>query len=121
MADDTHDHADDGGVHVHVHPTKMYAGILGALLVLTVATVGVSYVDVDGLLALGRPVEGVGAWNLAIALLIATMKASLVLVFFMHLKDDKRFHALLFVRSACRAGDARHRAVQTLRWSHRRM
>lgn len=96
---DAHDHADDGHVHVHVHSTKFYAGILGALLVLTVLTVAVSYVDIDGMLALGREVEGVGAWNLGVAVLIATMKASLVVLFFMHLKDDKRFNALVFVGS----------------------
>ena len=100
MADHSdHDHTDDGGVHVHIHTTKFYAGILGALLVLTVLTVAASYVDIDGILALGRPVQGVGAWNLGLALLIGTMKASLVVLFFMHLKEDKRFNALFFVGS----------------------
>lgn len=104
MADHTHEHADDGMVHVHVHPTKFYAAILGALLVLTVVTVAVSYVDIDGILALGREVEGVGAWNLTVAILIATMKASLVVLFFMHLKDDARFNALVFIGSVLFVG-----------------
>lgn len=99
MADHTHEHADDGSVHVHVHSTKFYAGILGALLVLTVITVAVSYVDIDGFLAMGREVEGVGAWNLVVAILVATMKASLVVLFFMHLKDDSRFNGLIFIGS----------------------
>lgn len=86
-----------GEVHVHIHSTKLYASILGALLFLTIVTVAVSYVDVDGFLAMGREVEGVGAWNLGIAILVATMKASLVVTFFMHLKDDSRFNALVFV------------------------
>lgn len=99
MADHQHDHPDDGGVHVHIHSWKLYAAILGALLTLTVATVAVSYVDVDGLLSMGNGVEGVGAWNLGIAVLIATVKAVLVVLFFMHLKDDARFNGLVFIGS----------------------
>ncbi|MFK7988669.1 MAG: cytochrome C oxidase subunit IV family protein [Sandaracinaceae bacterium] len=97
MSEHSHEHADDGGVHVHVHPTKFYVGILGALLLLTVITVAASWVDIDGFLALGRPVEGVGAWNLTLAIAIATVKGTLVATFFMHLKDDKRFNALIFL------------------------
>lgn len=99
MSDHTHDHPDDGNVHVHVHSAKFYAGVLGALLTLTVLTVAVSYVDIDGFLALGGPVDELRAWNLGVAVLIATMKASLVVLFFMHLRDDKRFNALVFVGS----------------------
>ncbi|MEQ8456082.1 MAG: cytochrome C oxidase subunit IV family protein [Sandaracinaceae bacterium] len=99
MAEHTHEHANDGSVHVHIHPVKFYAGILGALMFLTVVTVAASYVDIDGFLAMGAEVEGVGAWNLIVAILIATMKASLVVLFFMHLKDDSRFNALVFVGS----------------------
>lgn len=99
MADHSEHAAKDGYVHVHVHPWKFYAGILGALMFLTVVTVAASYVDIDGFLALGGEVEGVGMWNLIVAILIATMKASLVVLFFMHLKDDSRFNALVFVGS----------------------
>jgi cytochrome c oxidase subunit IV len=99
MADSHDSDRDDGHVHVHVHSWRFYAGILGALLVLTVITVAVSYVNIDGTIALGREVEGVGAWNLTVALLVATMKASLVVLFFMHLREDKRFNALIFVGS----------------------
>ena len=35
--------------------------------------------------------------NLAVAMLIATVKASLVCTFFMHLKYDKRFHTIVFL------------------------
>lgn len=105
MADHSdHDIPDDGGVHVHVHSPKFYGGILSALLFLTCLTVASSYVDIDGLVALGRPVEGVGAWNLGVAILIATTKASLVVLFFMHLKEDKRFNALVFVGAILFAG-----------------
>jgi caa(3)-type oxidase subunit IV len=98
MADHGHQH-DDGAVHVHVHSTKFYAAILGALLFLTVITVAASYVDIDKFLALGGEVQGVGAWNLTVAVLIASAKASLVLLFFMHLKDDARFNGLFFIGS----------------------
>ncbi len=99
MADHGHQQHDDGAVHVHVHSTKFYLAILGALLFLTIITVAASYVDIDGFLALGREVQGVGAWNLTVAILIATAKASLVLLFFMHLKDDARFNGLFFIGS----------------------
>lgn len=99
MAEHSHtDHA-DGGVHVHVHSWKLYAGILGALLFLTVITVAAAYVDIDGFIAFGGEVQGVGAWNLTVAVLIATSKAALVVMFFMHLKDDSRFNALILVGS----------------------
>jgi cytochrome c oxidase subunit 4 len=91
-----HAHA-EGDVHVHVHSWKMYLGILLALLFLTIVTVAASYLDIDGLLALGGEVQGVGAWNLTVAVLIATVKATLVVLFFMHLKDDARFNGLIFV------------------------
>ncbi len=76
--------SNDGAVHVHVASAKLYGGILGALLLLTALTVAVYQVHL-------------GAANLAIAVLIATLKASLVVLFFMHLKDDSRFNALVFI------------------------
>ncbi len=80
-----HDHdADSGDVHVHIAPTRFYWGIFGALVCLTVATVKVSYYDF-------------GSANILIALLIATMKASLVAAFFMHLRHDKLFNTLAFL------------------------
>lgn len=70
--------------HSHSHPgPKTYAAVLGALLVLTVITVGAAYFDF-------------GSMNTVIALVIASVKASLVALFFMHLKNDK-FNAILFV------------------------
>lgn len=70
----------------HIHPVtgpKTYAAVLGALLVLTVVTVGASYMDF-------------GSMNTVVAVLIATVKASLVALFFMHLRHDK-FNAVIFV------------------------
>lgn len=79
-------HADDGFVHVHVHPASTYWKIFGALVALTIITVGLSRVHL-------------GEWNFFIAVVVATIKAGLVASFFMHLKDDNRFNVLLFVGS----------------------
>jgi cytochrome c oxidase subunit 4 len=67
----------------HVTGPKTYAAVLGALLVLTIVTVQASYLDF-------------GSMNTVVALLIATAKASLVALFFMHLRHDK-FNAIIFV------------------------
>ena len=56
---------------------RIYVAVWGGLIVLTGATVGVSYIDL-------------GILNVAVALLIASVKASLVALFFMHLKSENR-------------------------------
>jgi len=56
---------------------RTYFGIFAALLVLTAVTVLVSYVNL-------------GLMNVVVALLIASVKASLVALFFMHLKGESR-------------------------------
>ncbi|WP_437830474.1 cytochrome C oxidase subunit IV family protein [Sorangium sp. So ce1153] len=84
-----HDHVQHGhgADHVpHVLPLKVYIATWLALLVLTVVTVGASYIDL-------------GAANLAIAILIATVKAGVVALIFMHLKWDHKFHLLIFASS----------------------
>jgi cytochrome c oxidase subunit 4 len=77
-------HADDGAVHVHIASTQFYVGIFLALVFLTIVTVKVSYYDF-------------GPANIVVAMLIATMKASLVATFFMHLRHDKLFNTLSFL------------------------
>ena len=82
-----HDHDDDdGAVHVHIGSNLSYVGIFVALIILTFLTVKVSYYDF-------------GKANIVIAMLIATMKASLVAAFFMHLRYDKLFNTLAFLGS----------------------
>jgi cytochrome c oxidase subunit 4 len=82
---DDHEDEDTGGpVHVHIATTGSYWGIFAALICLTIATVKVSYYDF-------------GSANIIIALLVATMKASLVAAFFMHLRHDKLFNTLAFL------------------------
>ena len=85
---DAHSHAHAGPDHVpHVSPLSLYLKTFGALMVLTVITVGASYVD------LGTSV------NLALAIVIATIKATVVATFFMHLITDSKFHAIALVSS----------------------
>ena len=59
----------------HARVPRIYLGIFVALLALTAITVLVSYVDL-------------GALNTPIALFIAALKAALVILFFMHVKDS---------------------------------
>ena len=75
----------------HTTPAGTYAKVLGALLTLTVITV----------LAAGFEF---GPWNTIIALGIASIKASLVALFFMHLRHDKPMSAIIFVAGAATLG-----------------
>jgi cytochrome c oxidase subunit IV len=85
---DAHGHGGHGKDHVpHVLPLAIYLGVFAMLLIFTVITVAVSYVD------LGHTV------NLAIALGVATMKASMVGLIFMHLAFDNKFNAIVFTMS----------------------
>jgi cytochrome c oxidase subunit 4 len=72
----------------HVIEPKVFAKILGTLLFLTVITVLVAP-SVSGI--------SFGAWNIVIALFIATIKATLVLMYFMHLKYEDKVTLLYFV------------------------
>lgn len=69
---------------MHVASYGRLMGVLAALLLLTGVTVAVSYVDL-------------GAWNVWIALCIASVKASLVLLFFMHIAGEGRLVVLSFL------------------------
>lgn len=57
----------------HIAPRKLYFFVFFSLLVLTLLTWQIAYIDL-------------GNWNTVVALIIAVCKASLVGVFFMHLK-----------------------------------
>ena len=56
---------------------RIYIIVWSALLILTAVTWGVSYINL-------------GMGNVAVALLIASVKAALVALFFMHLRYEKR-------------------------------
>jgi cytochrome c oxidase subunit 4 len=70
------------GEHAHtIVGPKVNMAILFALLVGTALTVWVSYIDL-------------GFWNPIIALAIATAKATLVVLFFMHVKYSSKLTKL---------------------------
>jgi cytochrome c oxidase subunit IV len=69
----------------HVSTPKSLLVVFGSLLVLTVITVWVSRGPYD-----------FGWLSLFVAMIIASVKAMLVMLFFMHLSHDKRFNMLLF-------------------------
>jgi len=87
QAHDGHAHAHDDHGLAHTMPLPLLFGVLAALLVLTIATVSVTSIDLGA--------QG----NLIVAMIIATIKAALVCTFFMHLLWDKKFHTVLFLTS----------------------
>jgi cytochrome c oxidase subunit 4 len=78
----SHGHSEQ---HHHGGPV-IYTGTLTGLLILTGITVGASYINF-----------GSNAANIAIALTIASIKAILVALFFMHLKWDKPVNAIIAI------------------------
>ena len=68
----------------HVVPMKVLVAVWAALMVLTVVTVAVVKVDL-------------GSLNLWIAMGIATLKGSIVVLYFMHMRYDRPFNAIVFV------------------------
>lgn len=79
---------DNHGTHeVHACPMWILIGVCLALMFLTYITVAATYID------LGQDM------NLVLAMAIATVKATLVVLFFMHLFWDKPFNWIVFVGS----------------------
>ena len=76
-------HGDDN--EPHVTPLPVYFAVFGALLVLTVVTVGVSLLGLP-------PVE-----SFIVAMLVATVKALIVSLWFMHLISEDRFYGFILV------------------------
>lgn len=68
----------------HILRYRVFAIVLLLLLALTVVTVSVSYINL-------------GKLNVWVALLIASLKSSLVLLFFMHLKYESRVIKVSFI------------------------
>jgi cytochrome c oxidase subunit 4 len=83
MTDTTHDTHRDVG---HVTSIRLLVAVWIALMIGTYLTVTATYVDL-------------GALNIWIGLAIATAKAVLVGLYFMHLRWDKPFNAFVFVAS----------------------
>lgn len=89
MSDHTHDSAEE---HMgHVLPLSLLLKVFGALVALTGLTVYTGTMNLHG-------------FDLPVAMIIATCKASLVCLFFMHLKYDKPFLGLIFLLSVLFVG-----------------
>ncbi len=67
----------------HVVPYRVFAAVLGALLVLTAATIGVARLEL-------------GRWGVWVALAVASVKSTLVLAWFMHLKYEPAWLRWMF-------------------------
>ena len=66
----------------HISPKSTYYAIFGALMVLTIITVSVAFINL-------------GALNFPVALGIAILKATLVILFFMHVKYSSRLTKMI--------------------------
>lgn len=86
MPSDNHDKHDEHGHGIaHVADSKVLLGTWVTLMILTVLTVTATKIDLGS------------NYNLALAMAIAVVKATLVVLFFMHLRYDKLFHSVLVV------------------------
>jgi len=70
----------------HIVPKKLYILVFAALIVLTGLTTGVAFINL-------------GKWNTVAALAIAVCKASLVVLFFMHLRWGSNLLRIVVVSS----------------------
>lgn len=68
----------------HVVEVRLLLAVFAGLIALTAITVAVSYFDF-------------GAFNLIVALGVATLKAALVALWFMHLRYDGGLNAFIFL------------------------
>lgn len=69
---------------VHAVPAKVLLGVWAALMILTLLTVAATWVQL-------------GRMNLVLAMVIATIKAGLVALYFMHLRYENPFHGFLLI------------------------
>jgi cytochrome c oxidase subunit 4 len=72
----------------HIQPYKQLLAVLAALLALTGVTVTVSGIEL-------------GALNIWIAIVIACIKSTFVLLFFMHLSYEGRLIRITFLSTIC--------------------
>src|ERR1044071_3645867 len=66
----------------HISPKSTYYAIFAALMILTAITVGVAFIHL-------------GSLNFPVALAIAILKATLVILFFMHVKYSSRLTKMI--------------------------
>jgi cytochrome c oxidase subunit IV len=81
---DSHGHAESGAHHVDLKKhVRTYMMVFGSLMVLTIVTVAVKYLDLS-------------VWPaIMVALVIATVKGSLVACYFMHLISERKLILIL--------------------------
>ncbi|MFT4592939.1 MAG: cytochrome c oxidase subunit 4 [Phycisphaerales bacterium] len=89
MSNTEQDHH-EGGIG-HIVPVKFLAFICGILLFLTAVTVWVSRYDFTEI--------NIAEMGIITALAVATVKATIVGLYFMHLRWDRPFIAFIFVGS----------------------
>ncbi len=70
----------------HVMSLRALLVVFSALVTLTLLTVATAQISL-------------GPWEVWVSLGIASVKASLVAIYFMHLRYDKSFHGIVFVSS----------------------
>ena len=70
----------------HVVPQRVYLAIFGGLMALTLITVAVAFIDLGNL-------------NVLVAMAVAVIKATLVVLFFMHVKYASRITKLVVISS----------------------
>ena len=80
----TYEFAEHEEYEEHVVPQSLYLTVFGALMVLTIITVAVAFVDL-------------GNMNVAVAMVVAVIKATLVVLFFMHVKYASKTTKLVVV------------------------
>jgi cytochrome c oxidase subunit 4 len=73
-------------VSVHIVPLRIYFAIFAALMILTAVTVAVAYLDL-------------GPLNTIVALSIAVTKATLVILYFMHVRYSPSLTKLVVASS----------------------
>ena len=88
----THNAEHDAHSSHHISPVSLYWAVWIGLMILTVITVLAYYIPL-------RLNVSLGAANVIIAMAIATTKASLVVLYFMQLKYEKKFLAIAFLSS----------------------
>ena len=93
MTTQTPTHADDthaGQPHVHIVSPGLLLAVFGGLILMTILTVTVSYAESSTLIHLG--------WlSIWVALAIAVIKATLVAMYFMHLRWDSPFNGAILI------------------------
>lgn len=73
-----------GAIHPHIVPPRVLLLVYGVLVLLTIATVAITGVNL-------------GPFNIWAALAIAVIKAAFVILYFMHLRYDHPLNAIVLI------------------------